>query len=71
MGPFDQSIYDSIKKTYGAQLKDALRYGKTSEERSYSLIDALKIVETVPEDEEKLMLTKRAFDRLKEDIFPR
>ena len=70
--PFDQSIYDSIKKTYGAQLKDALDTEKHPKKKSYALIDELKakIVETVPEeDEEKLTLTKRAFDRLKEDIF--
>ncbi len=70
--PFDQSIYDSIKKTYGPQLKDALDTEKHPKKESYSLIDALKakIVETIPEeDEEKLTLTKRAFDRLKEDIF--
>jgi polyribonucleotide nucleotidyltransferase len=70
--PFDQSIYDSIKKTYGAELKDALDTEKHPKKESYHLIDELKakIVETVPEeDEEKLALTKRAFDRLKEDIF--
>jgi polyribonucleotide nucleotidyltransferase len=70
--PFDQSIYESIKKTYGAQLKDALDTEKHPKKESYQLIDELKakIVETVPEDdEEKLTLTKRAFDRLKEDIF--
>jgi len=70
--PFDQSIYDSIKKTYGAQLKDALDTEKHPKKESYHLIDELKakIVATVPEeDEEKLTLTKRAFDRLKEDIF--
>src|ERR1700757_4473316 len=70
--PFDQSIYDSIKKTYGAELKDALDTEKHPKKDSYHLIDELKakIVATVPEeDEEKLTLTKRAFDRLKEDIF--
>jgi polyribonucleotide nucleotidyltransferase len=70
--PFDQSIYDSIKKTYGAELKDALDTEKHPKKESYHLIDELKakIVATVPEeDEEKLTLTKRAFDRLKEDIF--
>jgi len=70
--PFDQSIYNSIKKTYGAELKDALDTEKHPKKESYHLIDELKakIVETVPEeDEEKLTLTKRAFDRLKEDIF--
>jgi polyribonucleotide nucleotidyltransferase len=70
--PFDQSIYDSIKKTHGAQLKDALDTEKHPKKESYHLIDELKakIVETIPEeDEEKLTLTKRAFDKLKEDIF--
>src|ERR1700751_3977796 len=70
--PFDQSIYNSIKKTYGAELKDALDTEKHPKKESYHLIDELKakIVETVPEeDEEKITLTKRAFDRLKEDIF--
>ena len=70
--PFDQSIYDAIKKTYGAALKDALDTEKHPKKESYHLIDELKakIVEAVPEeDEEKLALTKRAFDRLKEDIF--
>jgi polyribonucleotide nucleotidyltransferase len=70
--PFDQGIYNSIKKTYGAELKDALDTEKHPKKESYHLIDELKakIVETVPEeDEEKLTLTKRAFDRLKEDIF--
>jgi len=70
--PFDQSIYDSIKKTYGAELKDALDTEKHPKKESYHLIDELKakIVATVPEeDEEKLTLTKRAFDRFKEDIF--
>ncbi len=70
--PFDQSIYNSIKKTYGAELKDALDTEKHPKKESYHLIDELKakIVEIVPEeDEEKLALTKRAFDRLKEDIF--
>jgi polyribonucleotide nucleotidyltransferase len=70
--PFDQSIYNSIKKTYGAELKDALDTQKHPKKESYHLIDELKakIVATVSEeDEEKLTLTKRAFDRLKEDIF--
>jgi polyribonucleotide nucleotidyltransferase len=70
--PFDQSIYDSIKKTHGAQLKDALDTEKHPKKESYHLIDELKakIVETIPEEDgEKLTLTKRAFDKLKEDIF--
>jgi polyribonucleotide nucleotidyltransferase len=70
--PFDQSIYDSLKKSHGPQLKDALDTEKHPKKESYALIDELKakIVEPIPEeDEDKLKLTKRAFDRLKEDIF--
>ncbi len=70
--PFDQSIYDSLKKSIGANLKDALNTEKHPKKESYHLVDELKdkVAATVPEeDEEKLVLTKRAFDRLKEDIF--
>jgi polyribonucleotide nucleotidyltransferase len=70
--PFDQAIYDSLKKSIGADLKDALNTEKHSKKESYHLVDELKakVAEAVPEeDEEKLKLTKRAFDRLKEDIF--
>src|SRR6201997_790158 len=70
--PFDQAIYDSMKKTYGAKLQDALNTEKHPKKESYHLVDDLlaEIVATVPEeDEEKLALTKRAFERLREDIF--
>ena len=70
--PFDQGIYDSLKKSIGAELKDALNTEKHPKKESYHLVDELKekVAATVPEeDEEKLLLTKRAFDRLKEDIF--
>ena len=70
--PFDQSIYDGMKKTYGAKLQDALNTEKHPKKESYHLVDELQaeIVATVPEeDEEKLALTKRAFERLREDIF--
>src|SRR6201984_3933088 len=40
--PFDQSIYDSIKKTYGAELQDALATEKHPKKESYNLIDELK-----------------------------
>ena len=59
--PFDQSIYDSMKKTYGAKLQDALNTEKHPKKESYHLVDDLQaeIVATVPEeDEEKLALTK-------------
>jgi polyribonucleotide nucleotidyltransferase len=70
--PFDQGIYDGLKKSVGAALKDALNTEKHPKKESYHLVDELKdkVAATVPEeDEEKLVLTKRAFDRLKEDIF--
>jgi len=70
--PFDQAIYDGMKKTYGAKLQDALNTEKYPKKESYHLVDALQdeILATVPEEEEdKLALTKRAFEHLREDIF--
>ncbi|HTA58401.1 MAG TPA: polyribonucleotide nucleotidyltransferase [Candidatus Baltobacteraceae bacterium] len=70
--PFDQGIYDSMKKTYGAKLQDALNTEKHPKKESYHLVDDLQaeILKAVPEeDEEKLTLTKRAFEKLREDIF--
>jgi polyribonucleotide nucleotidyltransferase len=70
--PFDQAIYDSMKKTQGAKLQDALNTEKHPKKESYHLVDELQaeILKAVPEDdEEKLALTKRAFERLREDIF--
>jgi len=53
--PFDRTIYDSIKKTYGAKLQDALNTEKHPKKESYHLVDALKdeILSTVPEEEEE------------------
>jgi len=70
--PFDQAIYDSMKKTHGAKLQDALNTEKHPKKESYHLVDELQaeILKAVPEeDEEKLALTKRAFERMREDIF--
>jgi polyribonucleotide nucleotidyltransferase len=70
--PFDQGIYDGMKKTYGAKLQDAVNTEKHPKKESYHLVDALQeeILGKVPEDdEEKHALTKRAFERLREDIF--
>jgi len=70
--PFDQAIYDGMKKTHGAKLQDALNTEKHPKKESYHLVDDLQaeILKTVPEeDEEKLALTKRAFERMREDIF--
>jgi polyribonucleotide nucleotidyltransferase len=70
--PFDQAIYDNLKKTYGAKLQDALNTEKHPKKESYQLVDALldEIIKAVPEDdEEKQALTKRAFERLREELF--
>ncbi len=70
--PFDKAIYDSMKKNYGAKLQDAVNTEKHPKKESYNLVDELltEITKVVPEeDEEKLTLTKRAFERLREEIF--
>jgi polyribonucleotide nucleotidyltransferase len=70
--PFDQSIYSSMKGKFGARLKDALDTEKHPKKESYHLVDALQeeILKAVPEDdEEKIKLTKRAFERMREGIF--
>ncbi len=70
--PFDQSLYKDIEKKFGARLHDAVDTEKHPKKESYALIDALKdeIKESVPEeDEEKRVLAKRAFERLRENIF--
>ena len=69
---FDQKIYDNLKKNYGAKLLDALNTQKYPKKESYHLVEALEdeIVKDIPEEEEeKLTLTKRAFERLREDFF--
>jgi polyribonucleotide nucleotidyltransferase len=70
--PFDQKIYDDLKKNYGAKLLDALNTQKYPKKESYHLVEALvaEVVKDIPEEEEeKLALTKRAFERLREDFF--
>jgi polyribonucleotide nucleotidyltransferase len=70
--PFDKAIYDSLKKTYGAKLQDALNAEKHPKKESYHLVDALleEILKPIAEDdEEKQTFTKRAFERLREEIF--
>jgi len=70
--PFDESLYKEIEKKYGARLHDAVDTGKHPKKDSYLLIDAIKdeIKESIPEEEEeKRTLAKRAFDRLRENIF--
>src|ERR1700732_60507 len=70
--PFDESLYKEIEKKYGARLHDAVNTEKHPKKESYLLIDAIKdeLKESIPEDqEEKRVLAKRAFDRLRENIF--
>jgi polyribonucleotide nucleotidyltransferase len=74
--PFDESIYKDLEKKYGAKLHDALNTEKHPKKESYHLVDALKeeIINTIPEEpkkemDEKRTLTKRAFERLRENIF--
>ena len=74
--PFDEGIYKDLQKKYGDRLHDALNTQKHPKKESYHLVDALKeeILGTIPEEPEKEMdekrtLTKRAFERLRENIF--
>jgi polyribonucleotide nucleotidyltransferase len=74
--PFDESIYKDLEKKHGAKLRDALNTEKHPKHESYHLVDALKdeIIKAIPEEpkkemDEKRTLTKRAFDRLRENIF--
>ena len=69
---FDQALYKDLDKKYGAKLKDALDTEKHPKKESYHLVDELKaeIVKAIPEDDkEKLALAKRAFERMRENIF--
>jgi polyribonucleotide nucleotidyltransferase len=70
--PFDQGIYSGLDKSHGAKLKDALNTEKHPKKESYHLVDELKaeIMKAIPEEEEeKRVLTKRAFERMRENIF--
>jgi polyribonucleotide nucleotidyltransferase len=69
---FDEALYKEIEKKYGARLQDALNTEKHPKKESYSLVDAIKdeIKAAIPEEEEeKRTLAKRAFERLRENIF--
>src|SRR5467141_2085747 len=70
--PFDEGMYKEIAKKYGDRLHDAIDTQKHPKKDSYHLVDALKdeIVSAIPEDdEEKRVLAKRAFERLREEYF--
>jgi len=70
--PFDNAMYADMEKKQGAKLRDALNTEKHPKKESYHLVDELKdeILKAIPEEEEeKRVLAKRAFERLREKIF--
>src|SRR2546421_3225208 len=74
--PFDEAIYKDLQKKYGDRLHDALNTEKHPKKETYHLVDALKdeIIKAIPEEpkkemDEKRTLTKRALERLRENIF--
>jgi polyribonucleotide nucleotidyltransferase len=70
--PFDEALAKEIEQKYGAKLHDAIDTKKYPKKESYHLIDEVKkaIKESIPEeDEEKLKLAMRAFERLRENYF--
>jgi polyribonucleotide nucleotidyltransferase len=70
--PFDEALAKEIEQKYGAKLHDALDTKKHPKKESYHLIDEVKkeIKASIPEeDEEKIALAMRAFERLREQYF--
>ncbi len=70
--PFDEALAKEIEQKYGAKLHDALDTKKYPKKESYRLVDAVKkeVKESIPEDdEEKIGLAMRAFERLRERYF--
>jgi len=69
---FDEDLAREIEKIFGERLHDALDTAKHPKLESYGRIDAIKkeIKASIPEDdEEKLKLAMRAFERLREKFF--
>ncbi|HKD63054.1 MAG TPA: polyribonucleotide nucleotidyltransferase [Candidatus Acidoferrales bacterium] len=69
---FDETLYGEIKSKYGERLRDALDTAKHPKSESYGLVDTIKaeIMASIPEnDEARLKLAYRAFERLRERIF--
>ena len=70
--PFDEALAKEIEQKYGAKLHDALDTKKYPKKESYHLVDEIKkeIKESIPaEEEEKITLAMRAFERLREQYF--
>ena len=71
---FDEALAKEIAAKWGTRLHDALDTAKYPKLESYGLIDAIKkeIKASIPEDDEdKLKLAMRAFERLRETYLPR
>jgi polyribonucleotide nucleotidyltransferase len=69
---FDEALAREIEKSCGEKLHDALDTAKYPKLESYQRIDAIKkeIKATIPEDDEnKMKLAMRAFERLREKYF--
>jgi polyribonucleotide nucleotidyltransferase len=69
---FDEALARQIEQTYGERLHDALDTAKYPKLESYGRIDGIKkeIKAGIPaEDEDKLKLAMRAFERLREKYF--
>jgi polyribonucleotide nucleotidyltransferase len=70
--PFDVALAKEIEQKYGAKLHDALDTKKYPKKESYRLVDEIKkeIKASIPEeDEDKITLAMRAFERLREFYF--
>jgi polyribonucleotide nucleotidyltransferase len=69
---FDEALAREIEKSCGERLHDALDTAKYPKLESYSKIDAIKkeIKAGIPEDDEnKMKLSMRAFERMREKYF--
>ena len=69
---FDQALYKQVADKYAERMRDALDTAKHPKLESYAMVDAVKeeILAAIPEEEEeKLKLATRAFERLRERIF--
>jgi len=69
---FDDVLYREMTAKYGERLREALDTARHPKLESYGLVDAIhgEIVADIPaEEEEKIKLADRAFERLRERIF--
>jgi polyribonucleotide nucleotidyltransferase len=69
---FDEAVYQEMTAKYGQRLRDALDTAKHPKLESYGMVDTIhaEILAAIPtEDEEKIKLADRAFERLRERIF--